>query len=120
SLFDAGHALHLAGMAHQAVAVARYHDAGNLVADVARIVPEGDHAPAAGTVGVAEAQGRERNPDLDLVAAGRDPAGAGPQAVPGRILVVGRVLADQVHLHAQRADEDFRSEARRVGKGWRA
>src|SRR5690606_23334363 len=83
---------------------ARHAVAGELVALVARPVAEQRNAPALLGAAGREAQGGERNAELDRVAVHGQAPGALPQAVPARILLVGEValVADDVALHAQR------------------
>ncbi len=104
ALVRAGEAVVLAPFALEAVGFARHAAAGQLVALVARPVAEQRDAPALLAAAGGEAQGGERDAELDVVAFRRDAARALPQAIPARILLVAAValVADDVALHAER------------------
>src|SRR5690606_41228489 len=90
ALVRAGEAVVLAPFAFETARFARHPVAGHLVALVARPVAEQRDAPAlVGTAG-GEAQGGERDAELDVVTFRRELAGALPQAVPARVLQIGR------------------------------
>ena len=107
----ARHALELFEGAQQTLGIPADLLVEQLVARAARVAAVQAHGPALGLVAFAEAQGGERNAHLHVVASLGDSAGAGPQSVPGIVLVAGGLVVDQVHLHAQGIDEEFVSAA---------
>src|SRR5690606_10391873 len=109
ALARAGEAVVFAPLALEAARIARHRAAGELVALVARPVAEQGNAPALLGAPVGEAQGRERDAELDVVALFGEPPGALPQAVPAGVLLVGKValVADDVALHAERIGHQF-------------
>ncbi len=74
---------------------------------------EADHIDAPGLVPLAarETQLVERNRHLHHVARLGDAAGRVPDRVPGRRLAAGDVVVEQVHLHAERVDEELEGPA---------
>src|SRR5690606_6773515 len=109
ALAGAGEALVFPPFALEAVGVARHAVARELVALVAGPVAEQRDAPGVVAAAGGEAQRRERDAHLDLVALVGDPAGALPQAVPAGVLLVAAValVADDVALHAERIGDDL-------------
>ena len=97
-----------------AVAVAVVRFARELEAIAPRLDPDEADAPGLRAAAGREAQRREGNGELDLVAAGGDPAGRVPESIPGGVfavaaaLALGRqVVAEEVHLDSERVDVEL-------------
>ena len=98
-------------VAQVAVAAAGLRVEPQAAPQVARPDAQGVDAPGLRRGALREAQRREGDRHLDLVAVGGHPAGRVPQGVPRLVLVAGDVVVRQVHLHAQRVDEELEGAA---------
>jgi hypothetical protein len=80
---------------------------GQAVAQVARAEAQEVRAPGLDVLAALEAQRRQRDLQLHHEAGVGDPAGRIPDAVPAVVLVAGGVVDHQVHLRAERVDEEL-------------
>ena len=107
--FDALEAHEHRHLAEHAVVVAGHGHEEDLVSHRAWIGPERRDPPRLLAGHLGEPQGAEGDGQLHLVALGGDAAGRAPDRIPGVILALAaaHLVAREVHLHAQRVDEEL-------------